>query len=126
MFIQTILIFSVLLDVLGTLDHRLETPTAMKLGNLDLQVMVECFKVLHGSRPARVVQTLHLVLINVRHDLTLQHLSQNLLLASAREGIPVASINAPVKSDKQTGVLLVYVQLEMTTKPEDVRLPLLV
>ena len=118
MFIQTILIFSVLLDVLVTLDHRLETPTAMKLGNLDLQVIVECFKVLHGSRPARVVQTLHLVLINVRHDLTLQHLSQNLLLASAP--------NAPVKSDKQTGVLLVYVQLEMTTKLEDVRLPLIV
>ena len=126
MFIQTILIFSVLLDVLVTLDNRLETPTAMKLGNLELQVIVECFKVLHGSRPARVVQTLHLVLINVRHDLTFQHLSQNLLLASAREGIPVASINAPVKSDKQTGVLLVYVQLEMTTKREVVRLPLLV
>ena len=126
MFIQTILIFSVLLDVLATLDHRLETPTAMKLGNLDLQVIVECFKVLHGSRPARVVQTLHLVLINVRHDLTLQHLSQNLLLASVGEGIPVRVHHASVKSDKQTGVLLVYVQLEMTTKPEDARLPLLV
>ena len=126
MFIQTILIFSVLLDVLVTLDHRLETPTAMKLGNLDLQVIVECFKVLHGSGPARGVQTLHLVLINVRHDLTLQHLSQNLLLASAREGIPVRIHHAPVKSDKQTGVLLVYAQLEVTTKPEDVRLPLLV
>ena len=74
MFIQTILIFSVLLDVLVTLDHRLETPTAMKLSNLDLQVIVECFKVLHGSRPARVVQTLHLVLINLRHDLSLQPL----------------------------------------------------
>jgi len=81
---------------------------------------------LHGSQPARVVQRLHLVLINVRHDLTLQHLSQNLFLASAREGIPVHIHHAPVKSDKQTGVLLVYVQLEMTTKPEDVRLPLLV
>ena len=126
MFIQTILIFSVLLDVLVTLDHRLETPTAMKLGNRDLQVIVECFKVLHGRRPARVVQTLHLVLINVRHDLTLQHLSKNLLLASAREGIPIRIHHAPVKSDKQTGVRLVYVQLEMTTKPEDVRLPLLV
>ena len=44
MFIQTILIFSVLLDVLVTLGHRLETPTAMKLGNLDLQVIVECSK----------------------------------------------------------------------------------
>ena len=108
MFIQTILIFSVLLDVLVTLDHRLETPTAMKLGNLDLQVVVECFKVLHGNRPARVVQTLHFVLINVRHDLTLQ---QNLLLASAREGIPVRIHHAPVKSDKQTGVLLAHVNL---------------
>ena len=126
MFIQTILIFSVLLDVLVTLGHRLEMPSAMKLGNLDLQVIVECFKVLHGSRPARVIQTLHLVLIKVRHDLTLQHLSQNLLLASGREGIPVRIHHAPVKSDKQTGALLLYVQLEMTTKPEDVRLPLLV
>ena len=126
MFSQTILIFSVLLDVLVTLDHRLETPTAMKLGNLDLQVVVEWFKVLHLNRPARVVQTLHFVLINVRHDLTLQHLSQNLFLASAPEGIPVRIHHAPVKSDKQTGVLLAHVQLEMTTKPEDVRLPLLV
>ena len=126
MFIQTILVFSVLLDVFVTVDDRLKTPTAMKLGNLDLQVIVERLKVLHGSRPARVVQTLHLVLINVRHDLTLQHLSQNLLLASAREGIPVRIHHAAVKSDKQTGVLLVYVQLNMTAKPEEVRLPLLV